>query len=282
MTDDEAFVRRIVDGPGDDLPRLVYADWLDERGDPRAAYLRAEHEWALTVKLPHTDRVPLSVPPELLRMAEELDPVWVARVSLPPLGVCCPHVELRDRGPPVTDPDIDELERAYDVTLPADYRAFLLNYNGGRVVVDGGYGYDTPEGFIPVPAGEYTLYSLTGSAEDTERDSLESWIESRHHYCQPRGEANGPTLDGHNVERIDDRTAAWFRQFITVGRNPDEIYGILLGVEGPEFGRVHYFDYSVGFWPEFLEDVNRYSPYAASFADYLSTVPGYRPHPSQA
>ena len=47
--DDEAFVRRIVDSPGDDLPRLIYADWLDDRGDPRGTYLRAEVEWARTV-----------------------------------------------------------------------------------------------------------------------------------------------------------------------------------------------------------------------------------------
>ena len=32
MSEDEAFIRTIVDTPGDDLPRLVYADWLDERG----------------------------------------------------------------------------------------------------------------------------------------------------------------------------------------------------------------------------------------------------------
>ena len=46
MTDDEAFVRMVVDSPGDDLPRLVYADWLQERGDPRGDYLRAELDWA--------------------------------------------------------------------------------------------------------------------------------------------------------------------------------------------------------------------------------------------
>ena len=44
MNEDEAFIRAIVDAPGDDLPRLVYADWLDDRADPRGPYLRAEHE----------------------------------------------------------------------------------------------------------------------------------------------------------------------------------------------------------------------------------------------
>jgi uncharacterized protein (TIGR02996 family) len=35
------FLRTIVDAPADPLPKLVYADWLDERGDEgRAAFLR--------------------------------------------------------------------------------------------------------------------------------------------------------------------------------------------------------------------------------------------------
>ena len=46
MNEDEAFIRAIVDNPGDDTPRLVYADWLDDRDDPRGPYLRAEFEWA--------------------------------------------------------------------------------------------------------------------------------------------------------------------------------------------------------------------------------------------
>ncbi len=45
MNEDEAFIRVIVDSPGDDTPRLVYADWLDDRGDPRGPYLRAEAQW---------------------------------------------------------------------------------------------------------------------------------------------------------------------------------------------------------------------------------------------
>ncbi len=41
MTDEEnAFLRAIRDNPDDRVVRLVYADWLDERGDPRGEYLR--------------------------------------------------------------------------------------------------------------------------------------------------------------------------------------------------------------------------------------------------
>ena len=36
------FVRQIMDHPRDENLRLVYADWLEERGDPRSAFLRLE------------------------------------------------------------------------------------------------------------------------------------------------------------------------------------------------------------------------------------------------
>jgi uncharacterized protein (TIGR02996 family) len=42
MSEDEPFLRAIRATPRDRLVRLVYADWLDERGDPRAEYLRLQ------------------------------------------------------------------------------------------------------------------------------------------------------------------------------------------------------------------------------------------------
>ena len=41
MTHDEAFLQSIRETPDDDAPRLIYADWLEEHGDARAA-ARAE------------------------------------------------------------------------------------------------------------------------------------------------------------------------------------------------------------------------------------------------
>ncbi len=40
MSDETEFLAAIALRPGDDLTRLVYADWLEERGDDRASYLR--------------------------------------------------------------------------------------------------------------------------------------------------------------------------------------------------------------------------------------------------
>jgi uncharacterized protein (TIGR02996 family) len=43
MTPGDALMRAICENPRDDLPRLVYADWLEENGQPgRAAFLRKE------------------------------------------------------------------------------------------------------------------------------------------------------------------------------------------------------------------------------------------------
>src|SRR5690349_21170056 len=41
---DAAFLAAIREQPGDDLPRLIYADYLDERGDPRGEFIRAQIE----------------------------------------------------------------------------------------------------------------------------------------------------------------------------------------------------------------------------------------------
>jgi uncharacterized protein (TIGR02996 family) len=130
VSDDEAFIRVIVDRPGDDLPRLVYADWLDERGDPRGEYLHIEMELVKEAKKPQADGTVVFQWVELSDSG--LDPVWAARVSRPPVGVCCDHVRFTERGRQLTSDDIRAAEQALSVQLPAEYQAFLLNYNGGR------------------------------------------------------------------------------------------------------------------------------------------------------
>src|SRR5262245_31666860 len=53
MSDHEAFLSAILESPDDDAPRLVYADWLDEHGDPdRATFIRVQIELA---RLPEFD-----------------------------------------------------------------------------------------------------------------------------------------------------------------------------------------------------------------------------------
>jgi uncharacterized protein (TIGR02996 family) len=42
MTPDEAFIEAIRDAPDDDTPRLIYADWLEEHGDPHGEFIRVQ------------------------------------------------------------------------------------------------------------------------------------------------------------------------------------------------------------------------------------------------
>jgi uncharacterized protein (TIGR02996 family) len=42
--DQNAFLHTICAHPDDDAPRLVYADWLDERGDPLGEFIRVQVE----------------------------------------------------------------------------------------------------------------------------------------------------------------------------------------------------------------------------------------------
>ncbi len=44
MTEREAFLQAIAEAPDDDVVRLVFADWLEERGDPLAEFIRMQIE----------------------------------------------------------------------------------------------------------------------------------------------------------------------------------------------------------------------------------------------
>jgi uncharacterized protein (TIGR02996 family) len=127
VTDDEAFIRRIVSSPGDDTPRLVYADWLDERGDPRGGYLRAEVEWAKPWRSHRRPRNKLA----LWKSRARMDPLWAARICRPPLGVCCDHLSLNSSRIAALEFKLDEAESVVDVAVPTQLRALILNYTLG-------------------------------------------------------------------------------------------------------------------------------------------------------
>jgi len=48
MSDRDALLRAICENPDDDAPRLIYADWLDEHGDPlQAEFIRIQVELSM-------------------------------------------------------------------------------------------------------------------------------------------------------------------------------------------------------------------------------------------
>src|SRR5258708_18533071 len=42
MSTDDEFIQTIIANPDDDTPRLIYADWLDEQGEPRGEFIRVQ------------------------------------------------------------------------------------------------------------------------------------------------------------------------------------------------------------------------------------------------
>jgi uncharacterized protein (TIGR02996 family) len=82
MGEDEAFLAAILARPADDTLRLVYADWLDERGDPRADFVRLEcwlHEF------PRAGEENPSLRRQLGELGQPLDRSWIAAVCRVPV-----------------------------------------------------------------------------------------------------------------------------------------------------------------------------------------------------
>src|SRR6266511_2319846 len=46
MRQEDAFLQAVLDEPDDEAPRLIYADWLQERGDPRGEFIQVQCQLA--------------------------------------------------------------------------------------------------------------------------------------------------------------------------------------------------------------------------------------------
>jgi uncharacterized protein (TIGR02996 family) len=57
MNDEAAFQAALSARPDDNHLRLIYADWLDERGDPRGELLRLLHTLTQSIAVPDRDRL---------------------------------------------------------------------------------------------------------------------------------------------------------------------------------------------------------------------------------
>lgn len=263
--EEDDFIARILAHPRETDPRREYADWLKSRGDLRGDYLRAEAAWAGSGD-PESRA-------DLDRQAAALDPVWVARVSRPPVGVCANHIrfsEVRqyDRPPPrLGRADLDWFESRFQLRLPPDYRGFLLNQNGG---------YPDPSGirfagrsYPGTTAHDLWYLHAIWKAAEPEIDSEEDLVWSLMHLERIRS-------DGYFSK---EETLRWrtppLGEVMIIGRGnygfPLEWY--CLGCRGRAMGRVFaatpYIDEEVG--------DDDHCEIAPSFAAMLALVREYGP-----
>ncbi len=227
MSDDEAFIRAVVSAPGHDAPRLIYTDWLDERGDSRGAYLRAEAKW---------DRRSAHGVHALREAGRGLDPVWVARVSRPPVGVCVAPTKFIEAGRIANS--LDELAIQYQFRWPDEYRAFLGNWNGGEFAIK-----ERPH----FPGQKYrpkfktsTLFMHGLSPVSEELGDLRSWIEVFLNPQSHREFTEGAVEVDREWEMMWLHRRGDLKHYVPIGfGNVDTAQAIMLGVTGQYFGRVH-------------------------------------------
>ena len=75
MSEEEGFIRTILAAPRDVSVMLIYADWLEDRGDSRCEYLRL---LAICKGLPEDDPKAEEVGERLQELQNHLDLQWVA------------------------------------------------------------------------------------------------------------------------------------------------------------------------------------------------------------
>ncbi|HJZ56459.1 MAG TPA: TIGR02996 domain-containing protein [Gemmataceae bacterium] len=90
--EDRAFIRFILDHPEDWTAWLAYADWLDERDDPRAEYLRAQVELAQS---PADDPRRAELELRIRELCGALPPTWVMILDRPNVENCSGPFKFR-------------------------------------------------------------------------------------------------------------------------------------------------------------------------------------------
>jgi len=201
--------------------------------------------------------------------------VWVARVSRPPVGVCADHIRFSDRDPEQIRPklsaaDPDWIEARFNVTLPADYRGFLLNHNGGvpdpnHIRIPGRpYSHDWPHEHV---MGLGTVWAAAESNLDLDGFDVVSDLQALEKY---RSDDNP---DDNERERWRNEP---HRHLMLIGSGvPEgELESVALGCGGAVVGRV-YLVTPASWMME--DDAVDYVPVAHSFAEFLGMLTDYEP-----
>ena len=119
---EDGFLRALADNPHDDALRLVYADYLDERGDSRGELLRLQIALASN---PESDPQRAELQARLRHLRSEASPEWLALVESPPTSPEAPA----PIPPPPTSSDDDYPGSLYD--RMEDTACSRLPFEGG-------------------------------------------------------------------------------------------------------------------------------------------------------
>jgi uncharacterized protein (TIGR02996 family) len=123
-----AFLQAIFANPEDEAARLIYADWLEERGDPRAEFLRLE---SMLAGVSRDDPRLHEAETRLQALRSGIDGDWLARV--------------------------DRTDR-YTMLWPIDYCRYVVTSNEVEKplrFVWGGHNQQTRFSFMKVKASDY-------------------------------------------------------------------------------------------------------------------------------
>jgi uncharacterized protein (TIGR02996 family) len=98
--DDTAFQRAILANPADTTLKLVYADWLQERADLRAEFVRLQVQLHTMV----SSESAVEAAAWFIRMGEQLDPAWVAFMTTLALPFAPLAFQEDEPGHPFSEP----------------------------------------------------------------------------------------------------------------------------------------------------------------------------------
>ncbi len=155
MTPEEtALLAAISADPLPDAARLIYADWLEERGSPLAPYLRAEYDLVALAPGDPRFRQGLDRLEQIVRSTVTPLGGWEHRLILerlwgkmerrrdsdPQCKEYGSQVHRYRLAPPLAEVDLMALERRLGFLLPSEYRAFVLRVCNGPI--GPGYGLE--------------------------------------------------------------------------------------------------------------------------------------------
>jgi uncharacterized protein (TIGR02996 family) len=137
--DESTFLAAIAESWEDDAPRLVFADWLDERGDVRAEFLRLECQLA---HLPAEDERRRELLDRFRQIGRGLGRHWLHSVSrVPGWGIAdkfeeivTPQLERLAQTPPRDRWERRLFERLKALPLGVDFCDYILLEPNGSVL----------------------------------------------------------------------------------------------------------------------------------------------------